>query len=1187
MENFKSFRGKMAVPFLPGYTAVTGPNGTGKSNISDAILFVLGPRSSRAIRAGRLTDLIWDGGKEKKGANAMEVSLVFDNRDRTIPIETDEVTLTRYVSRSPSVKDGYNSYFYINGRRSSLDEFTNLLAHARISADGYNVVQQGDVSRIVGMSNVDRRRILENIAGITKFDSDIADAEKKRVATEENIGRIQIIVDEIKKQLKQLSSDREGALKYRELKELLDTAKAQLAYKNREVIQEAIAGTREQVAKYEAERAKLLADKEALVERLDASTAKLEDTEAKIAERGGEEARKVKEKLDALRIERARASDGIETGTESIRNLKKEADSVRRERAKQVRELDALAKEQDRVERKLKELESARTDVEAQLKEVDGLASRSDSRILQIQKEIVALNKDIDGHEEPYRGLVLEGDRAGETAERLTAEVGRLEEVRKSYEFELKDLDWQLKEIRTSSKKEGKSTKKLQQEFEAKRKEEAELARQRVELQNAIESLAREHSRLRAESEVADAVRKGYSVAVAAILEARDTDAIPGIHGTVAELGRIDSKYETAIEVAAGNRMQAIVVDDDSVAAMCIDHLKKRKSGRATFLPLNKMLAARPRGKAVLVAKEGIGFAIDLISFDEKYRNAFAYVFGDTVVVKSLDEARKHMGGIRIVTPDGELIESSGAMIGGDPGRSALKFGAPSPGEVQKVAEQLRVATTEAKKVQERLESLRKELVDLESRLKDVGGQTATADAQGDALEAKRKEFVARLDAIDKDLKAVRGKLGDARTTADRVRTDLERLDATLKELKSKRESLKKAVVDATPQEISSRMKALMNDRTKVVDELASVRSHSESLATQRKVFEDRRDEFDARLENLEAQRSEHEAQVKDCRSRLERFETEVRGLEKMETSLSKEMKDLQEARDAAYRERTQLEGEVDKLAHRLETKEDFHLGLQSELKVQEDKLAEAEAELAQLKVEVRGKLPTLDELKRTIAESEVQIAALGNINMRALDDYDAQQRRHDELQQEVGQLTTQRDDLVRLVDELDEKRKDGLRKIFTAINENFRRVFAELSEGGEAELVLENEEEPFEGGLLIKAKPPQKKALRLESLSGGEKSLVSMAFIFALQEYDPSPFYLLDEVDQNLDAVNAEKVSRMIKRNSGTAQFVQVSLRKVTLKDADHIMGVTMQSGGASDVVMDVNLSEVPDEKPQEEAVA
>ena len=1187
MDNFKSFAGKVRVPFLPGYTTVTGPNGSGKSNIADAILFVLGPKSAKAIRAKRLTDLIWNGGKNRKSGSYCEVSLLFDNSDRGIPIEADEVKLTRYVAVSASVADGYNSYFYINDRKSTLDEFDSLLAHARISAEGYNLVQQGDVQRVVQTTDVDRRRILDAIAGITKFDDDIAQAETKRKQTEENLGRIQIILDEIKKQIQQLSTDREGALKYRELNDRLNLAKAQLVYKNREIIEQEILGTKQQLAKYEAERAKLLKEKADLEAQLKDAEARLSELETRIAERGGDEAKQLKEKLDQLRVERARASDGISMSGDEIKRLKQEIAEAQRERAKVAKELEGLQKERTSVGASLEDLEIQFKEAEGDLKALDDAASKSDTKVLQIQKEVVALNKKADEGEEKVRALVLEGDRAKEAIERLRNEVDQLGDVLKTYQLELDDAEFQLKELKTGSKAATKSLSKLQQDFYARRKEETELTKEQTELQTAILELTRQYTTMKTEADVAENLKRGYTSAVAAILEARETGAIKGVHGTIAQLGHAESKYETAILVAAGNRMQAIVVDDDGVAAECIDYLKKRRAGRATFLPLNKMLVGRPRGKAILVAKESVGFAIDLLKFDEKYRDAFFYVLGDTIVVETLDQARKYMGGVRLVTLGGELIEASGAMIGGDLEKTPLRFGAPDKREIDTVAEKLRKATAEAERVAKRLSELKKEIVEIETELKDVGSQTSAVDVRASALETKRKEFSTKVQATKEDLGEKTKKLEDTQETAKRIEEDLERFRAELEKLKAQREQRKKAVLDAAPQAVSARMKELMANRAKAGDDVTTARARLETLDAQIKIQTDRRTEFDKRIESILGQKKDHEKRVKEFESSLIELENEIRGLEKMEAHMSKEMQGLQQDRDTAYKEKTELEGDIDKLGHKLETKEDFYTNLQTELRAQEETLAKAEEELKALGREVTGKLPLLDDLKRTIAESETQIAALGPVNMRALDDYDAQQTRHKELTEEVDQMEKQRQELINLVVELTEKKKEGLAKVFTAINENFRRVYKEISEGGEAELLLENEQDPFQGGLIIHANPSHKKALRLEALSGGEKSLVSMAFIFAIQEYDPSPFYMLDEIDQNLDALNAERVAKMIKRNSNTAQFVQISLRKVTLKEADHIVGVTMTPAGHSDLVMKVNLSEVEDGRSSEAVAA
>jgi len=450
-------------------------------------------------------------------------------------------------------------------------------------------------------------------------------------------------------------------------------------YKNREIIEQEILGTKQQLAKYEAEKEKLLKEKARIEAQLKDAEARLAGLESQIAERGGEEAKQLKEKLDGLRIERARATDGTATSADEVKRLKAEVADAQRERAKVAKELEALQKERASVDASLGDLEAQLKAAEADLKALDDAASKSDSKVLQIQKDVLSLTKRADEGEEKVRALVLEGDRAKESLERLRNEVVQLEDVLKTYQLELDDAEFQLKELRSGSKAATKSLSRLQADFYAKRKEEAELSRQQGELQAAILDLTRQYTAMKAEADVAESLKRGYTVSVAAILEARDTGRIKGVHGTIAQLGHTESKYETAILVAAGNRMQAIVVDDDGVAAECIDYLKKSKAGRATFLPLSKMLVGRPRGKAILVAKEGVGFAIDLIKFDEKYRDAFFYVLGDTIVVETLEQARRYMGGVRLVTLGGELIEASGAMIGGDLEKTPLRF-APRTG---------------------------------------------------------------------------------------------------------------------------------------------------------------------------------------------------------------------------------------------------------------------------------------------------------------------------------------------------------------------------------------------------------------------------------------------------------------------------------------------------------------------------
>ncbi len=1178
LENFKSFARKTRIPLLQGFTAITGPNGAGKSNISDAILFVLGPRSSRVIRAGKLTDLIFNGGKERKPASETKVSLIFNNADRLIPIDSDKVKLTRIVRVSDNV-EGYYSYFYVNDRRSSLGEFDNLLANARISADGYNFVQQGDITRIVEMTNLERRRILDDISGITKFDEDIQSAEKEKLAAEENIQRLSIILDEIRKQMKQLDADRDGALKYKDLHDKLQTAQACMAVKRKESVDREISSMNEQISNYTAEKEKSESKKGELQTGLEDISKQLQEVEAEITERGGDEAREIKEKIDNLRIEIARAKDAAQNSDESVESLKEVKQAQNEDLKAVVKDLEGLEEKLQPLKKDHEKKSKLLEDKRAKLTEHQDEVSKSDSEIGSLQKEAVELSVDITTKGEKLHALNLEQDRLGEKLQRLKIDIANLEETKKTYEFELKDAEWSIKELKNENKSSNQGVRRLQEEFQAKRNKERKLLEQSQELENAVKSLTREYNQIKAEAMAIDAVKKGQSNAVSSILEARDKGEIKGIHGSISELAEVQDDYETALNVAAGPRMQAIVVDSDEVASECINYLKKSKGGRATFLPLNKMIDGRPRGKAILAAKDSVGFAIDLVKFEEKYRTAFWFVFGDTVVVKNLEEVRRLMGGVRLVTLEGELAEASGAMIGGTLEKNMMKFGAPSESKIEKKAAELRAAIEESESVQKELAGLKLEIADLESKIRDVNSKDSGESVKMDSLEAKRKEFDQRLASLAAELE---GKEKDQAETLDlleKVKEDVSRFTDEIEKLKKKKEAKDKRLLEATPQELSQQLKKLEAEIFELSNEVANLNSEIQTITKQVELVQSRKKELEDGAKATGDKIEELKAKGKESAEKQVQFETELKALLKMERSMGDKLNSLRTKRDAFYKKKTDTEADIEKIATKVQTSCDFVLSLQTKLGESEKKLQEAQGELAQFaNVQLPTEMPATEDLKLTTADCERQIGTLGAVNLKAIDDYDERKTRHDGLKEEIGQLDKQKANLNKLVAELNDKKKLGFGKIFVAINENFKKIFYELSNGGEAELLLENEQEPLQGGLIIKARPKDKKVVRMEALSGGEKSMTALSFIFAIQAYEPSPFYLLDEVDMFLDGINAENVAKAVKRSAQNAQFMQISLRKVSLKEADHIIGVTMQREGISEVVFKPNIAEGTD---------
>ncbi|MEE9150945.1 MAG: chromosome segregation protein SMC [Thermoplasmata archaeon] len=1185
LDNFKSFGKRKRIPFLRGFTVITGPNGSGKSNIGDAILFVLGPSSSRAIRAGKLTNLIYNGGKEKKPAKYCRVSLVFDNTDRIIPLEEDEVIFTRLVKLSPSDPENYLSYFYVNGKKSSLTEFNDLLSHAHISADGYNLVKQGDVSHIVEMSNLGRRKVLDEIAGITRYDEEIKKAEEQKKGAEENLDRIGIILEEIKRQIKLLEKERGSALKYKELKESYDLAKAQSAYKRKEMIEREIVAINDQMESYNSKEREYQEKVDELRKQLEEAEKAMKEVEEKIAQEGGWEAKQLKENIDNLRIEGARAKDGITTSKDAVKSLKEEGSRLGEDLSKLEKELEELRQKKEGVDKKLKDKREELKNKNEEHEKTQEMVGKSDKEALSIQKNILAIKKDIETKEDTLRVIKIEEDRTKERVERLRMGLAEVEEGISIYEFEIKDVEFELKDITKNTKESGKSLQSMGEVLEKKKGEEKKLYKETQELETAITRLTREYNRLKAEAEAAESIKKGYNMAVSAILEARDKGKLKGIHGTIAELAKVGDKFEVALSIAAGARMQSIVVDNDERASKAIEYLKQKKIGRATFLPLNKMNEGRPRGKAIMAKRnsKSLGFAMDLVDFKPEYRAAFWYVLGDTVVVEDLKTARELMGGTRLVTLEGELIEAQGAMVGGKLNDRFLRFGAPTQNDIEKVGKELRSAIEHADRLSSALKEVKDEIIQVGDQIREHGGKDNASAMKIDTLKAKRAEYKKKLLALKKSLDDKTKELEDAENSLQNLAEEAKAVEDAVEGLKQQREEGRKNLIKATPQEYTKKIKELQKKVLELTNEVAKLDSSSETLEAQIKIHEERFAEISKGLEGIEKEKKKHSINIKKCVEREKNCQNELRALLKVEENMTFAIKKLGRKRDEIYRQKNDTETGIDKILIKLDTNKDFAIGLKTKAKIVKESLKEVMTELEGYNIQIKPeeKLPSIEELKETIASSERRMRNLEPINMRAIDDYDGQQKRYDELIEEVKHLKDQKKNLLKVVKELDKKKKIEFMCVFEAINENFKKIFAELSVGGEAELILENPESLFEGGLIIKARPRGKKILRLESLSGGEKSLTALALIFAIQHYEPSPFYLLDEVDMFLDAVNAEHVARMVRKNSRRAQFVMVSLRKVTLKEADCIYGVTMRGDSISDVVGNVSLQEISEEIP------
>ncbi|MGQ0535949.1 MAG: chromosome segregation protein SMC, partial [Methanobacteriota archaeon] len=651
--------------------------------------------------------------------------------------------------------------------------------------------------------------------------------------------------------------------------------------------------------------------------------------------------------------------------------------------------------------------------------------------------------------------------------------------------------------------------------------------------------------------------------------------------GSIAELGRVDPKYETALEVAAGGRMMAIVCDDDAAAARAIDVLKRRQLGRATFLPLNRMIVGRPQGKSLMVARQpdSKGYGIDLVKFDEKYRAAFWYVFRDTLIMGSLESARRHMGGVRMVTMDGDLVSEDGAMTGGSTpdGKNRLKWGAAAAASLDKAAKELRAAQTHQEALLSELSTVRDEIAELEGRLRDLSGESGTKTARIEELSRKKTEFATKLTQSEEEAETAKKDLASSVKQAEGLRAELTKIDRRNAELEAAREEKGKSLLKATAKKLADDLVKLQDDERALQTRVLEVESAQKTKEVEQKIVEERRGERERDVAAAEGKIAEEQKVVEEHHVLAHRHDEELRVLLSMEEALGKKNKELVKAKEKAYKAKVDLEGDFEKLRDKIDTAQDLVLKLEGEIPKLEAARAEIEAELSALGVPIPEKATeAVEDLKARVKSLEATLRALGDVNMQALQQFDDLSKRKQELETELARLEDQKKELVALVEEITARKKEGLVKVFDEIRKNFAEIFTKLSEGGEADLVLENKERPFDGGLLVQSRPKGKKVSRLELLSGGEKSLTALAFILAIQEYQPSPFYLFDEVDQNLDGINSELVARLIKGNSKRAQFLVVSLRKVTLKEADHVYGVTLTPSGLSEIVGNVKIDDI-----------
>jgi len=1182
MENFKSFRGKVVIPLPQGFTGITGPNGSGKSNIADAILFIVG-KSSKALRAQRQTDLIYNGGPRGKPASRCSVELIFDNTDRMIPYDADEVRFTKMVKRKGKGEDGeerYSAYYYLNGRRVTASEFDTLFTSSRISTDAYNIIQQGDVNQLVIMGPTDRRRVLEAISGIAKYDEEINRAMNQKAKAEEGIEKLEEKRREIEKEVRSLKKSVERALKYKELRERLKRLKMETLVKELYLALKEVETRREQLIKNSSEISELKGKLPRLESKIREAAEKVEKLDEEIARMGGEEVRRTKEKLDEARREYFQIKADIERAGDALAAEERELKDIR----SRIGGLKKFLKEKREEERKLSEemarLEADLTEVRGRISKIEKLREEGSDAFRESAFKLKRMESQ----------LAEKRSKLAAVEERLRSTEGMLQELRRGVEDLEERIETERYELRVA-KQSLKETRRKVEEVE--RLEElkkkllslkGEEGRLKKEIEKSTERIRKLDAQIRDKSaEVGGGKLTETARAVLEVLAYRDRREIDGIYGTVGELMEVPEEYSIAIQAAAGGLMHAIVVKDDEVMERCIRKLKEGRVGRAHFIPLNKVVPSKPRAKALMIEGEPdvIGFALNLIKFDERYRQALSYVFRDTIIVKDLKALRRHMGGVKLVTPEGDIADPGGGVFGGyTPKKATRKFDLLSATqEIRKLQEEMGRVTEERDRLLQEHREVSGEIIRIE---KEIERLLATKEALGDhiqkyeedvkkhqkslqELQAQRKEALGRIEGLNKEREKLIG--------------EMEALRGETEKLTAEKEALEERVRELMPQKLKEELKALKGKEGELSATLSELQKEHARVSTQ---VEGAGRELDS-LKRREPEKIKHieelREQIRASEGELDKKERAVKALEELMERMSEKQKDLYDAKHQWEMKQSELEAERREVKDRISILENFVLDIRRNIREAEKKAESLREQLLSYPgwEEVSAEaLPALEDLNAEIRGIEREMEGMGDVNMEAVGEYEMKSEALKKLKERLGTLKEERRCLERLIEETSKKKKERFMETFQNVNENFGEVFSRVTGGGQAKLTLENSEDPFQGGLHIWAQPPGKKVQRIEALSGGEKALTSICFIMAIQRYDPSPFYFFDEIDQNLDAVNAELVAKMIKKNSERAQFIVISLRKVTLKEADYLIGVLPREKGTSDVIARFNIEEV-----------
>lgn len=1148
IDNFKSFATKIEIPLLKGFSTIVGPNGSGKSNIIDAVLFALGLATSRNLRAEKIADFISTYTKR----NEAIVKVTFADGENG-----EEFSVARRIKKSTQ---GYNSVYYLDDKITTHTEILMKLEKYNVTPNSYNVVMQGDVTSIIGATDNERRKIIDEIAGVAEFDRQINQASEKLDAVEVSVKNSSIMLHEVENRLNQLKEEKEVALKYQKLKDEKHGLESQVNTVKFFDIKTKLEQAHENILEYTKKKKLEEVNAKDLDERIKVIDEKYQEICETVKEKGEAHQIEVQKKAEECKGEISRKENSFNFEEKQIQDKKKTIENS----------INGIDNHNTKIEVANQNIKSKQVDISVTDKELE--KQRAERK--RITEDLTGLNENVDQQIKHREHLRKELDTLKDKETALIQKQVPLETELQNLNNKIKDAKQGI-ETYNSLKNDYESKKdslELQIETLKKEQQDCKIIQQNIthdydKVINELTDLDFELSAGRKQLFNLE-VRKNASEVSSGnrAIQTVENAHIEGVHAPLFKLGNVDKEYATALEVAVGGRMSNIVVDDPDTATTVFEVVRSSGAGRVTCIPLNK-IAEAPNSLNLPREQGVIDYAINLIDFDDMYLDAFYYAVGSTLVVENDYVAKKLIRKYRMVTLDGTLYEKTGAMTGGGKVTTNLKFSIHEDDELEKYKKRLQEIENKYNKAKQRKQELETKREQVRINYSNAMTEFNKANIELNSLNknfenskttyAQNQEFIKlsepEIERINKELDKSEErhiKLIDEMTELKSKIEEIEQLldDSDLKKLKEMTEG------------IDSEIARLETNKRNFENEIQSfnmeIAFHKTTIENNKETIEKCKSD----IEESERNKLLFTEDIKKLKVQLEDYETQIEEIKEKLGDLLKQRDEINEQLIDLRTKKNVKTAELEKIAEQIESFKARRREIEPELEVARKDLEEAGVEISKL----QPVNMSIDELNSKIQRLSRKMDDLGAVNMNAITQYDEVSQREQELKEKIETLSHERQEIINRMNGYEQVKKDAFMTTYNNINSNFKELYHQLS-GGEGSLILEDEVYPFAGGLDIEAKPGDKPKVKLKGLSGGEKSVAALALVFAIQKYMPAPFYALDEVDSALDPINIDKLANMINTQAKQIQFVVVTHRKPMIEVSDRSIGVTQKEKGKS----------------------